>query len=300
MIPPLISYVTFNRLGLVEKNLKALLNNTEDDFEMHIIDSNSQDNTWEYIQSLDDSRIKSKTKLPENAGAIYAVNSNLLKRKPDQYFIVVEPDVYIKTNDWISRFLRVFDTFPEAGLLGFKRSNPYPDYLPPVIKKEKDGVGYLQLAKSNVGGIMEFIPGHCICLRPELIDVIGYWSEESHFGDAEISIRINNYTNFKSGFVNDIETDMTQLITCDFCEAKKWCNLQGTGNTCIDIHTKKYANYGFVKKHGWKHEEFFKELQEGKRSVYCASIHDPESIRNNIYNFEWARENFNYYINNSN
>ena len=61
MTPPLISYSTFHRMGLTVRNLNSLLRTT-DDFELHIIDNNSQDDTWEYIQSLNDSRIKSRTR----------------------------------------------------------------------------------------------------------------------------------------------------------------------------------------------------------------------------------------------
>lgn len=85
MIPPFLSYITFNRLGLTARSLKSILD-TPEDFEMHIIDSNSKDDTWEYIQSLDDSRIKSKTRLDMNLGPVYALNLNLSKRRQEQYF----------------------------------------------------------------------------------------------------------------------------------------------------------------------------------------------------------------------
>src|SRR5690554_5665760 len=149
MIPPLISYTTFNRLGLTARNLKSVLD-TPEDFEMHIIDSNSKDDTWEYIQSLKDKRIKSKTKFSVNAGPIYAVNYNLNKRRPKQYFIALESDVFLKTPDWISSFMKVFETCPEAGVLGVPRANTYPRYIPPVIKREKDGQEYLQLKEGRV------------------------------------------------------------------------------------------------------------------------------------------------------
>jgi glycosyltransferase involved in cell wall biosynthesis len=116
MIPAFISFVTFNRMGLTIRNLDALLKTT-DDFELNIVDINSNDNTWDFIQSLKDSRIKSITRLPENKGPIYALNYNLARRKPGQYFITIDSDVHLHTPDWISRFMKVFDTFPDVGLL---------------------------------------------------------------------------------------------------------------------------------------------------------------------------------------
>lgn len=174
MTPPLISYSTFHRMGLTVRNLNSLLRTT-DDFELHIIDSNSQDNTWEYIQSLVDNRIKSITKLPINAGPIYPVNLNMTRRRSDQYFIVLESDVYFYVPDWITRFIRIFQTFPEVGLLGIPRVNSLPAFQPDVVPVVKNGVSYLQLKSSEIGTIKNFIPGHCQCLRPELINIIGYW-----------------------------------------------------------------------------------------------------------------------------
>lgn len=299
MTPPLISYSTFNRLGLTVRSLGSLLKTT-DDFELHIIDNNSKDDTWDYLQSLSDSRIKSKTRFEVNAGPIYSVNFNLTKRRPDQYFIALESDVHIYTPDWITRFMQVFETFPEVGLLGVPRAAPYPPYMPSVIPMERNGFSYLQLKEGKVGVMLDFIPGHCQCLRPELISIIGYWCEESGYGDAELSARVNNYTPYKAGFTTDIEIDMMQFLPCDVCEAKTWCKLDRANTTCFDIRNSRYKNEPFAEAFRWKHIEYFDELKEGKRTVYCASIHDPESMQVHKYNKDWAQENFNFYLQNAN
>lgn len=299
MTPPLISYSTFHRLGLTARNLNSLLKTTED-FELHIVDSNSQDDTWEYIQSLQDVRIKSKIRLPVNSGPIYPINFNLARRRPDQYFIVLESDVYLYAPDWITRFMKVFQTFPEVGLLGVPRPNPAPAFEPEVLPIVKNGVSYLQLKNSEVGTINNFIPGHCQCLRPELISLIGYWCEENGYGDAELSIRVNKYTPFKAGLVADIPIDMAQTIPCQACEAVKWCRLDKLSNTCFDIRNRKHKNLSFSETNRWKYFEYFNELNQGKRTVYCASILDPESYRTHLYHMDWALENFSFYITNAN
>ncbi|NJD02004.1 MAG: glycosyltransferase family 2 protein [Ruminiclostridium sp.] len=299
MIPPLVSYSTFNRMGLTVRSITALLKTT-DDFELHIIDNNSGDDTWDYIQSLSDGRIKSKTRFPINEGPIFAVNFNLAKRKSHQYFIALESDVYIYTPDWISRFMQVFETFPEVGLLGIPRAAPYPPYMPPVILREANGVSYLQLKNGKLGAEMDFIPGHCQCLRPELIDITGYWCEENGYGDAELSIRVNNYTPYRAGFATNITIDMLQFLPCGGCEGQSRCKLDKVNTTCFGIRDSRYKNESFAEKFRWKYLEYFNELQEEKRTVYCASIHDPASIGSHIYNKDWALENFNYYIANSN
>lgn len=299
MILPLVNYVAFNRLGITERNLKSILD-TPEDFEMHIIDSNSKDDTWEYLQSLNDPRIKSKTRFPLNYGAILPANFNLTRRRPDQYFFTIDSDVYIKTKDWISRFMQVFNAFPEVGLLGVQRGEPYPQYLPMVIPRTNGIVSYNQLKNGIVDTILDFVPGHFQCLRPELIKEIGYWSEENYYGDAELSIRVNNYTSFKAGFMTNIDIDMMQIITCDQCQAKKWCKLDKVQNTCFTIRNKSHKNESAASKFKVKYLETFRELAARKRTAYCASIYDALSQKTHLYHLDWAQENILFFIENGN
>lgn len=297
--PPFISFVAFNRLGLTARNLENILHSDED-FEMHIIDCNSKDNTWDYIESLTDERIKSKTRFSLNKGPIYAANTNLAKRKPDQYFFVIDSDVFIKTKNWISCFMEVFEAFPEVGLLGVMRDKPYPRYMPPVNPKERGAAGYLQLKNAALDTEMDFIPGHLQCLRPELIKKIGYWSEENGYGDAEISPRIHHYTNFKVGFLTTVEVAMDQYLGCDKCLGEKFCTLSRSISPCFSLSKQLNVNETFAAKFKWKYIETFKELAEGKRTAYCASVADPESLKGHVYRHQWAEENFEHYIKNSN
>jgi glycosyltransferase involved in cell wall biosynthesis len=294
MTPPLISYSTFHRMGLTVRNLNSLLRTT-DDFELHIIDNNSQDDTWEYIQSLQDGRIKSKTRFPVNFGPIYPINLNLTRRRPDQYFIVLESDVFLYAPDWISRFMKIFEAFPEVGLLGIPRPVPLPGYEPEVIPVYRNGQSYNQLLYCEVGSVRDFVPGHCQCLRPELINTIGYWCEENGYGDAELSIRINKYTPFKAGLATNIPIDLTQTIPCAACEGIGLCKLDKITRTCFDIRNSKYKNVNFSTANRWKYFEYFNELNQGKRTVYCASVHDPISYQTHFYHMDWAMENFNFY-----
>ncbi|HHV64071.1 MAG TPA: glycosyltransferase family 2 protein [Peptococcaceae bacterium] len=297
--PPFISFATFNRLGITVRNLNRILESKED-FEMHIIDCNSKDNTWDYIKSLKDPRIKTKTRFKVNRGPIYVLNYNLMKRKKDQYFFTIDSDVYIKTENWLKKYMEVFEAFPEVGLLGVMRDKPYPRFMPPVIPKVRGDLTYLQLKNAEIDGIMDFVPGHLQALRPELIEVIGYWSEENGYGDAEISPRITHYTPFKAGFLTNVEIDMTQTIGCNECEARKFCKLNRSVNTCYSLSRKANVNERFARKAKWKYLETFKELAEGKRTAYCASILDPESRKGHLYHEDWALENFAYYLQNSN
>lgn len=297
--PPYISYITFNRLGLTVRNLQNLLD-SEEDFELNIIDCNSKDNSWEYIKSLDDKRIKSKIRFDKNAGPIFALNYALSRRRPNQYFITLDSDTFIKTKNWIARFMEVFTAFPEVGLLGLMRDQPYPRFMPPIIPRVKGDAAYLELKNADIETQMDFIPGHLQCLRPELIEEIGYWCEENGFGDAEIAPRIVHYTDFKVGFLTTVEIDMAQRLPCGDCMAKSFCTLNRSVKDCFTLSKQYNKNESFVEKNTWKFKQTFQELKDGVRTAYCASIHDPESRKSHYYNAEWANDNFRYYIENAN
>ncbi len=299
MVPPIISYVTFNRLGLTVRSLDSILESS-DDFEMHIVDNGSIDGTWDYIESLNDPRIKSKTQIGINVGQIYALNLCLVRRRPEQYFITVDNDVYIETKDWITRFMRVFETFPEAGLLGVGRGDPYPVYYPPVTLKSSNGVSYLELIHSTPDVERDFVPGCCQCLRPELIQQLGYWNEENCAGEAELSLRVNNYSTFQAGFVTDISIKMPQEIACSKCEYNSLCRLNKSTDTCISIYKKLYKNDVFMQKYRWKFNQTIKDMRSGKRPIYCASSLDGSSMETHKFSLEWALENFRFYAENSN
>lgn len=293
-MPPMVSFVAWNRLGLTARNLAALLD-TEEDFELYIIDSNSMDNTWDFIQELKDERIKSKIKFDKNRGPIYASNYALARRKPEQFFIIMDSDVHIYTKNWITRFMEVFREFPEVGLLGVPKAAPYTGYLPPVLFNIKNGISYIRLKNASLTDPIDFVPGHLQCLKPELINLIGYWSEEGHYGDADISPRIVHYTPFTVGYATTIEIDQVQEITCEECTAHEWCKLDRKTETCFSIRDKFYRNPLFAMKYLWRHLQTFEEIKEGKRTAYCASIHDEESMKNHLYYKDWAEENFNFY-----
>ncbi len=291
---PFVSYITFNRLGLTVKSLSSILNST-DDFDLHIIDNHSTDGTWEYIQSINDSRIKSKTQLPVNAGQIYALNFNLVKRQPDQYFITVDNDVVIETPDWISRFQRVFSSFPHVGLLGVM--GPSPETLPPVIPVFKFTEPlYLELIKTNDNYVQDYAPKGILALRPELISILGYWSEENYFGNLEMLFRVNRFTSYKAGLLANIVISVPQEVSCAQCQYQARCQLNRPTETCFSIFQKYNMKDLFEARYRWKLDETIKDMLCGARPAYCASLLDVRSITNNTINMDWALENIKFLL----
>lgn len=289
MTSPMISYVTWNRMGLTVRNLSALLSGNED-FELHIIDNNSSDDSWEFIRGLKDERIKSRERFELNRGHIYATNYILSKRKKEQYFITVDNDVRIHTSDWISRFMGVFSEFPEVGLLGAVTEQYYKNYKLTHLRRERNGIYYLQICKG-------FVEGCCQCIRPEVFDLLGYWDEESHLGDLEICLRIQKFTPYKAGFLPAIKIDQQQKISCDECMACDLCSLDKSSKTCFTMHGEKYNSPALKRLYGDRYREYLKANISGRSKAYCASIHDKESLARGRYNAQKAQRNFMSYIN---
>jgi len=296
---PFVSYITFNRLGLTVKSLSSILS-TPDKFEMHIIDSNSSDGTWEYLTGLNDRRIVSKTRLPVNSGKIYALNLNLTKRQKDQLFISLDNTVTIWTQGWISRIQRIFDTFPDLGMLSVLPVSPAAKNLPPVISRYKNGLFYLELKKENVDPFKTHFPEECLCLNPNLIEQIGYWSEENYFGIQELLFRVTRFSSFKAGLIADTGLILQQDINCSQCVYRDKCILDRSKETCSSIYKKLNKDNHFKGEFRWKYEETIKDMESRARPIYCASLHDAESLSNNIFNLDWAVENLQFYIDNAN
>lgn len=54
--------------------------------------------------------------------------------------------------------MKVFETFPEVGLLGVQRGQPYPEELPPIVLKIQNGVYYLELDNTYTDTMRNYIP----------------------------------------------------------------------------------------------------------------------------------------------
>jgi len=71
---------TYNRAHLLERSVRSVLNQSFSDFELIIVDDNSTDDTEDYINSIDDSRII-YIRHNKNKGPAAARNSGILNSK---------------------------------------------------------------------------------------------------------------------------------------------------------------------------------------------------------------------------
>lgn len=287
---PIVSYIIFNKAGLVARNLTALLA-TSEDFELYIVDNGSTDDSWQFVEALQDPRIKDKKRFDVNRGCVYGLNYVLSHRKPDQYFVHLDSDVCMVTDKWFEAFMEAFRVFPELGMVGAT--------VQPELKGDESK--YKLTTREGLSVYkMPGIIGCCICIRPEIFDLLGYFCEETCGADVDISDRINLYTPYEIGSLPSLQIDQQQWLGCQACLMRDLCRFKNN-TECIRICMSKYTHGGFYKEMIYpKSLELYKLIREGKRTPYCASIHDEESMKNHYYDKVSAEENFNFFITRAN
>lgn len=275
---PVVGYVTWNRMGMTVQNLDLLLKTT-DDFELYIVDNCSTDDTWDYLQTVKDPRIKEIKKFDKNYGLIYALNYTISKRKENQPFINVDQDVSIHTPNWIENCENTLKEFPEIGVLG----NVRPTYF------EERSVKYKELVRNNVkfwrtGHLM----GCCMYFPSKTLDQLGYFSEELYLADIELNARMS----ILGAWVGYCPANLIMYshADCSVCNHKNSCT-DPKDLSCFEDYKKGYKHHEFYNKSAKKLREFKRNLT--KNTLFCGSIHDSSSQQK--YNLEEAIKNFEFY-----
>lgn len=288
MVKPLISFISFNRSSAVASNLKALLDITKDDFELSIVDNGSTDGIWEYIKSINDDRIKFKKHFDKNYGGIYAVNYSLSKREKYQPFIHLDNDTLITDPDWIKKYQNAALTFNDLGLIGAVTKDYFNNYL----------TSFSQTTLNNSTCIYtNFVIGSCLYMTPEILELLGYFNEESCGADLEISRRINQFTQYKTGITMDFFNDYRSEVSCSECISKATCPFdKSIDSECCTVNYRKvYPNASFIPLAIKQTEEYINNISLGNTPLYSASIHDEESRKNHPYNYISSQKNFNFF-----
>jgi len=277
---PIIGYTCWNRMGNTVLSIPNLLKST-DDFELHIIDNDSQDDTWNYLQTLKDPRIKEIKKFDKNRGVIYATNYVISKRKPGQSFINIENDVSIFTKNWITNIENMLKEFPEIVLAG----NVRPTYF-----KERH-VTYSEIVRNNVKfWRTSHIIGCNMYMPSKTLDVLGYFNEEIYFGDVCLNSRLKKLGGW-TGYcpANHI---LHEEPKCEGCPHGGICS-DPKDLYCFVDYKKNYKHKKFYKFKLAKAQKYAQTVT--RETIYCPSIHDEESQKKARYNKAEAIKNFKYY-----
>lgn len=134
--------VTHNRLDLTRITIESYINTIVVPHELLIIDNNSDDETKEYLKSLNANIIF----LDENKYPGYAVNlgwEQLVNNFPDiKYLHRSDNDIFYRSG-WDRYAVAIMETFPKLGQFGFLDLYDYfPFGMLPTILRECDGLKF--------------------------------------------------------------------------------------------------------------------------------------------------------------
>jgi glycosyltransferase involved in cell wall biosynthesis len=212
--PPLISFLTYNRLGNTAISLPSLLR-THDDFELYIVDNASRDQTWEFLNDTRDPRIKHRKRFDENIGVVHGLNYILSHRKKDQDWINFEYDYRIHDVNFVKNFRKTAKRFPEMAAVS---ATIYPDKYKQIEKIiEKETPSYLE--RGGVRVYLDYLLGFCIYIPHEIMNKLMYYNEIDCFGDVELNLRFRGMGKVM-GYALDIHVShSTHGGDCDTCIA---------------------------------------------------------------------------------
>jgi len=281
----IICFLYWNRLGLTAKNLDSLLRSKEE-FDLYIVDNNSKDDTFKYLKSLKDSRIKEIKRFNVNRGLVYAANYVISKRKEKEDFMYIENDVEMKTSYFLKNIKKLLDNFPEVGILGNVRDTYFEEERVKAAKIEKTEI----IRNNSILRKTDRLVGCCLFFPGEVMDKLGYFNETG-FGDSELSQRVRLLGKWLGYIANNL-VHQRQSIPCEECLAHFFCSSVGS-LVCFKEHHKGYG-HGNIELGRILHENYSK-WKFTKENVYCGSVHDKLSQSKGYYSAEDANKVFSFF-----
>ncbi len=192
---PFVSIVipTYNRARFLGRSVRSVLNQTNKNFEVIVVDDASTDDTAEIIKTFKDNRIR-YIRHDANAGAAAARNTGI-KVSRGEYVAFQDSD-----DEWLpeklQKQMKVFESAPpEVGVVytdmwriskGEKRYWHSPKIMP------EDGIVYQQALDRVMGiGIQTAI------IKRECLNAVGMFDENfPRFIDLELFVRLSKYYYF--------------------------------------------------------------------------------------------------------
>lgn len=269
--PPLITFLTYNRLGNTAVSLPSLLR-TESDFELYIMDNDSKDDTWEFLQDTRDPRIKKRTLFKQNMGVAHALNYALSHRAEDQDFINFEQDFRIHNKNFVKDFQDTSQEFPEMGALS---ATIFPSQLELIDKNIKDKPERFE-ERNGKRIYFDTIMGFCSYFTYETMNILRYYDEVNCLLDMDIQARLEVMRR-KTGYAIDIRTShIADGGHCDTCLAYHNHCEQGE-RKCLKYYSRLISKItdtiGFEELH-----RITAARIDGKMSFECNSISSGKQI----------------------
>lgn len=196
---------TYNRESSIEASIQSVLNQTYSDFELIIVDDDSDDNTRGVVESIDDDRLR-YLKLNRNSGVAAARNAGICISQGEYIAFNDSDDIWhkekleLQINEMLSdsEIMLVYCALERKHLNGYLERIPNKSIPLEYLR----GKIIEQLLNENV------ISTQTMLIRKECIDKVGLFDEKSRlFDDYEFALRVAEQ--FKIGYVDEVLVDVT-------------------------------------------------------------------------------------------
>ncbi|ABM18726.1 glycosyltransferase family 2 protein [Marinobacter nauticus] len=212
---PLVSVITpaFNRVMLLQETLNSVISQKNCNFEYLIIDDGSTDGTWDWLQNLQDPRIRvMRHPNHENRGQAASINLGL-KKAVGHYVVILDSDDLLAEGalEAHSRFLANNAEFAMVYGSGFAVDNNL-DPIYPLFRNN-------HVEKSDPNNLLLdcYIPSPGLCMfRKAVVDKIGFLEESFRAAqDHDFVLRIAEafpiaYSGYHSFYYRKHENSISQ------------------------------------------------------------------------------------------
>jgi glycosyltransferase involved in cell wall biosynthesis len=174
---PLVSVgvPVYNGENYIGDCIDSILRQTEEDFELIVVDNNSTDHTYDIVSGYKDPRIK-VFKNKKNIGSIANFNRCIELAQGDYFVLLPHDDVLLST--MLDTFSKVFVSDPKIGFVysSYFLINEYGDQIDHRVVAPEDKV------MSSEEALQEFIlhgnPIQCAMVRRQLFTSLGSFNSD--------------------------------------------------------------------------------------------------------------------------
>lgn len=197
-----IIILTYNNYEYNKKCIDGILDKTKyDNYEIIILDNNSNDGTVKWLQSLNNNKIKVIFNR-KNSGYSKGCNKAVLNAN-GKYMVFLNNDTEIIDGDWINKFLSVYNNDFRVGIVGCKllydnNSIQHAGINIEIIKNNHFNVVHRyrclnrDYALSNVIGEVDAVTGACLMIPKYLFDLVNGFNEDylNGYEDIDMCLKI--------------------------------------------------------------------------------------------------------------
>jgi GT2 family glycosyltransferase/2-polyprenyl-3-methyl-5-hydroxy-6-metoxy-1,4-benzoquinol methylase len=181
--------LTLNQADYTRKCLESLFAQTDDPFELIVVDNGSKDGTWPYLKSVRKKHGNVRLiRNAENMGFAFGCNQGIFVSE-GEYVVLLNNDT-IATREWLKRLKRTLNAVTGAGLAGPVSNYVNGDQLVETgdlrtLDQIQGFAGDLSIHKAGQVTEVNRLVGFCLMVKREVFDRVGVFDTGFPIGNFE-------------------------------------------------------------------------------------------------------------------